>query len=319
MGNRGLLQAYILDGKGAGRSVSWAEIEPRRPEQGLLWMHLDWKDENAQTWLRQHSGLSSLECGALLAEETRPRLYRVNDGLIVLLRGVNLNPGAQSDDMISIRMWLEKDRVITMCAPSLRSVDRMCEWIGEGRGPRSSGDFIAVIADQLTIHIGTVIDNLEEQIELSQENRLTERRERLFELRNQTTSLRRYIAPQRGVLSSLQHQELNWISPLNKAQLREAGDRALGFVEDLDAVFEHATTAQMNIEAQLSEQLNRRMYVLAVLTGVFLPLTLLTGLLGINVGGIPGSENPNAFVTVCLVLLGVVILQLVLIKFLKWF
>lgn len=319
MDNKGLLRAYLLDGKGSGRSFGWDEIKSWQPGQGLLWVHLDRKDEDAQAWLRQRSGLAEIECDALLAEETRPRLYSVNEGLIVILRGVNLNPGADPDDMISIRMWLERDRVISVRAPKLRSVERIVEWLDKGRGPRTSGDFLAAIADQLTIHMGPVIENLEEQIDLVQETGAAEGRKGLYALRRQTTTLRRYMAPQREVLSALQHQELDWISPYNKAQLRETGDRALRFVEDLDAALEHATSTQMDIDSKMSEQLNRKMYVLAVLSGVFLPLGLLTGLLGINVGGIPGSEDPNAFVVVCVALPAVVIVQLVLFKFFKWF
>jgi zinc transporter len=56
---------------------------------------------------------------------------------------------------------------------------------------------------------------------------------------------------------------------------------------------------QEELAARLSEQMNRNTYMLSVVAGVFLPLGLLTGLLGINVGGIPGTENPNAFVIVC--------------------
>lgn len=55
--------------------------------------------------------------------------------------------------------------------------------------------------------------------------------------------------------------------------------------------------------------MNQKMYVVALVAAVFLALGLLTGLLGINVGGIPGAENQPAFVRVCLLLVGLAALQ----------
>lgn len=49
---------------------------------------------------------------------------------------------------------------------------------------------------------------------------------------------------------------------------------------------------QEELTEKLSEQMNKTMYILTVLAGIFLPITFVTGLLGINVGGIPGTDNP---------------------------
>jgi len=93
----GLLSAYLLDGKGAGQEVSWDGIRSWQPSSGTLWNHLDRSDPESSRWLREDSGLDALACEALLAEETRPRSVADGDGLIVILRGVNLHHEADPE------------------------------------------------------------------------------------------------------------------------------------------------------------------------------------------------------------------------------
>lgn len=61
------------------------------------------------------------------------------------------------------------------------------------------------------------------------------------------------------------------------------------------------------------------MFVLSIVDGIFLPLGLLTGLLGVNVGGIPGTENPSAFLVVCVILLVLGGLQVAVFKWMRLF
>jgi len=64
--------------------------------------------------------------------------------------------------------------------------------------------------------------------------------------------------------------------------------------------------------------MNKAMYVLSIVAAIFLPLGLLTGLLGINVGGIPGTENEWAFTLVSLVLMAIAIGLVVWFRKIKW-
>ena len=60
------------------------------------------------------------------------------------------------------------------------------------------------------------------------------------------------------------------------------------------------------------------MYILSLIAGIFLPISFVTGLLGINVGGIPAAENPWGFLIVSLLLLTIVVLQVILFKRRHW-
>ena len=129
-----LVFAYNLDGKGGGKAVDMAEIETWDSDQGLLWIHLDSKTQEAQAWLENKSGLSSLTCDSLLEQETRPRNVLSDDGLLLILRVVNCNPGADPEDMVAIRMLLTEHRIISMRNRRVMAVQDIQKTIDKGKG-----------------------------------------------------------------------------------------------------------------------------------------------------------------------------------------
>ena len=160
------------------------------------------------------------------------------------------------------------------------------------------------------------LDSIEEQDE---QTPAREQRKRLLELRRQAIRLRRYLSPQRDALARLSVERLAWLGERERLELREVLDRTTRYVEDLEAARERAALSQEELASALSEELNHRMYALSVVAGVFLPLSFLTGLLGINVAGIPGAETSWAFAAVCASLVLVGVAELLLFRRLRWF
>src|SRR5690606_40786017 len=107
----GLVHAVLLDGQGGARTLDWAGVCQWEPSQGLLWVHLDYTVEASSVWLYEQQDVPALVCDALLAQETRPRVTLMHESLLVYLRGVNLNPAAEPEDMIAIRLWVTPGRV----------------------------------------------------------------------------------------------------------------------------------------------------------------------------------------------------------------
>ncbi len=102
-----LVYAYLLDGEGDGEVVGWPAIDNWDCSQGLLWIHLDSKMPEARIWLENKSGLSQITRESLLDQGTRPRKIVSNEGLLLILRGVNCNPGEDPEDMVAIRAFYE--------------------------------------------------------------------------------------------------------------------------------------------------------------------------------------------------------------------
>jgi len=318
----GLIAAYILDGKGGGKRVGWKEIQQWAPTAGLLWVHLNFEAPEAQRWIREESQLRDVVSDALLAEESRPRITTFDDGVLVALRGVNLNPGADPDDMVSLRIWAEKNRIITTRRRKLLSVADLCSAVEKGKGPRTSGEFLEDVADRLMVRMGGVIDELEDKVAELEEAVLTaeshQLRPMLASIRRDAINLRRYMAPQREAIARLQSEKISWLAEEDRVRLRETYDRLTRYIEDLDAARERAAVTQEELISRLSEQMDNRMYVLSIVAAIFLPLGFLTGLLGINVGGVPGTEYKAAFAIFCLLLVALVIAEIVIFKKKKW-
>ncbi len=318
----GLICAYILDGQGGGREIGWQEVEAWEPGKGVLWVHLLRDSDPARSWLSNRSGLGPVRVEALLESETRPRSVPMPDGLLTILRGVNLNPGSDPEDMVGLRIWIDGDRVISVRQRQLMAINDLRESLNRGRGPKSSGTLLAAIATYLTARMGPVIESLEDRVDELEDEILTaetrEARWKLQDIRRETIKLRRYLFPQRDALSHIVIEDFDWLDRTSKARLREVGDRTNRYVEDLDEVRERGAVVQDELMNRLAERSNRTMYALTVVASIMLPLSFVTGLLGINVGGIPGAENKSAFLIVAGLLVLLALGQMWLFRRLKW-
>nr|WP_010130973.1 zinc transporter ZntB [Microbulbifer agarilyticus] len=320
--NNGLIHGYLLDGEGGARNLTWAEIEAWEPAQGCLWVHLDYSDAHTRSWISGGAQLDPLVAEALLTEETRPRTTAVGDGLLIALRGVNLDPASEQEDMVSLRLWVEETRIITTRKRQLLAIRDLREQLERGRGPGTSVGILFELAGLLVWHMGHTVDSFEDAMDALEDRVVAgdsaNLRSDLAVLRKQTITLRRYLTPQRDALTHLMAERRPWISERDRMQLREVSDRLLRHIEDIDEVRDRAAVTQEELASRISEQLNNRMYLLSIIAAVFLPLGFFTGLLGVNVGGIPGSENPQAFIIFSSLLLITVLLQLVAFRWKKW-
>jgi len=320
--NNGLLYAYLLDGQGGGARLDWDRVKQWQPEHGVLWVHLEYSDPFVQQWVQQESGLDEVTAEALLAEETRPRSMLSAQGLLLTLRGINPNPKADPEDMVAVRMWSDGKRIITTRRRRLQVATDLSRAIDKGVGPASASEFVESLTDNLVERMGDVIDGVSTEVDDLEESVLTmesyELRPKIAELRRHAIGLRRYLAPQREAVSRLFNEKLEWLSEVDRLRLRESADRTTRFVEDLDLIRERAMVVQEELSSRLSEKMDRTMYVLSMVAAIFLPLGFLTGLLGINVGGIPGAEYQGSFAIFILILALLVIIQIWLFKLKKW-
>jgi len=320
--NDGLLYSYLLNGKGGGKRLDWDQVKQWEPQQGVLWVHLEYSDPVVQQWVLHASGLDEVTAEALLAEETRPRSTLSASGLLLTLRGINPNPAADPEDMVAVRVWSDGKRIITTRRRRLQAAHDISQALEKNIGPASAGEFVESLTDSMVERMGAVVDGVSDEVDDLEESVLTmesyELRPKIAELRRHAIGLRRYLAPQREAISRLFNEKLEWLSEVDRLRLRESADRTMRFVEDLDLIRERAVVVQEELSSRLSEKMDRTMYVLSMIAAIFLPLGFLTGLLGINVGGIPGAEYQGSFAIFILILALLVGVQVWLFKLKKW-
>lgn len=319
----GLLFAVTLDGKGNGTLRDWAAVEGWRAGDPALWAHLEVGSPHVERWLTRESGIPREAADALIVDETRPRTLRIGDGLLVVLRGVNLNPGSEPEDMVAIRIWIERERIITVRHQRLKTPrDVLARLLRHGDGPVSAADTFATLAEQLASRMNSVIadfddrlDAMEEQVESREPAAL---RSALSRLRHEGVALRRYLAPQRDALNYLITDAPDFFDDRIRHRLRETTNHTLRYVEDLEAARDRAVVILDEVSNKVSESMNRTMYVLSIVAAIFLPLSFVTGLLGINVGGMPGVESGLGFVITCVILILLLVLEVMILRRLKW-
>lgn len=316
--------SYRFNGKGKGEALLGDDISKELKDNNPAWVHLNVDATGTKDWLNKNTDyLDPIIIDALLAEETRPRLEEYDEGSLLILRGVNLNPKSDPEDMISIRLWIDKHKIISLQKRKLKATQEIEQNLLKGKGPKDAADFMVNLATKLIEKMEPVIheldentDDLEEKIIEEPDNKL---RGQIVKVRKEAILLRRYLAPQREVINRLKTSEQKWLTKTHKRQLHENYDRIARYVEELDSIRERTQIVQDELQNSIADKMNKNMYVLSVIAAVFLPLGFLTGLLGINVGGIPGTENQNAFSIFCAILFVVVLVQIIWFKKMKWF
>lgn len=290
--------AYVIAPDGAARRVPLMEAEADSQGCALIWLHIDGNDAECVSWLRDGSGVPVAAVAALSAVETRPRATPLESGVLVNLRGVNMNPDADPEDLVSIRLWAEAGRVLSVSYRPLLALQDLVAAVEAGR-VKDPGDMIVRLSEVLTIRLETPINDLADTVDQLEEDviegGMTNLRERIGRIRRTAIGLRRYISPQRDALTGLIVPKFHWLHDDDRIEIGEAVNRVTRLVEELDSIRERAAVLTEQLADMRAESMNERNLVLTVAGTVFLPLTFLTGLFGMNVGGVPFGEHGQGF------------------------
>ncbi len=320
-----VIYGYQINGKGGAEAVSDQSSEGLRnliASQCLTWFHIDTQHPDAEVLLLHTLQLDSLVSEALLAEETRPRLVDSENSAVVILRGINLNQGAQPEDMVSLRIWVSSTSIISGGRRPLKALRDIVESLQAGQGPCDAGEWLTEVCVELYDHMQSAVtglveetDKLEEEVSQKQDESV---RETILDIRKRAMILRRYINPQRDVVNYLRDSQLSWLNPFCRRRLVEVSDWLTRYCEELDSVRERAQVIKDELTAAMNDRLNRNLYLLSIVAAIALPLGILTGLFGINIGGMPGVDSPFAFWGFSVALIVLVAAELVYLRKKKW-
>ncbi len=291
------MRGFVFDGV-ASREPGFAEAEAATGQAELVWLHFDGRDEEALAWLDAQDAIPSLVRAALIAVETRPRAEILENGALINLRGLGATPDDDPDELVSIRIWAEAGRVVSVTKRTVVALDEVAGRFLSGC-IRDPGDFVTAVADTITdaldpdvAALGDHVDSCEADLTAADVYRV---RRQISKTRNRAIGYRRFVAPQRQALERLANAPLDWLDSDDRAHLRDAADRAARMVEELEAVRERSALIHDELTDLRSEQLDARALGISIVALIFLPLTFLTGLLGMNVEGIPFAKESWAF------------------------
>jgi len=322
--NNHILFSRTFDHNGKAHKVNSKEASTELIREGLTWLHLDANCDFTKKWLEHEVFyLDHLIIDALTAEETRPRIMEFDDGLLIILRAVNLNKNSQPDDMVSIRIWVDSERMISVQRRDSKAVFDVLNRIDLGKAIKSSGELLyGLLYEILSItapflhDLNEKIDALEEKVMISHDAKL---REQILEIRFQSTSFKRFLVPQKDVISKLRSCNYQWMDNWAQRHFQENYDMITHMVEEADEARDRSQILHDELANALTAKLNKSMHKLSLISLVFMPLTFLTGLFGMNVGGIPGSEDANAFYVCVITMMAIALMQLIFFKRKDWF
>jgi zinc transporter len=307
---------FALDGLGGGLPLDKSVSEDKH-----VWCHLDFMRDDCRSNLEKLR-IPEHAIDALTRLDTRPRTLVYESGILLILRVVNLNPGQDPNDMVSLRFWIEKDRVISLRHRRVLSTQDVKEEINQGAGPKNSSELLTTIIEHIADRIADYVDAMEARMLQFEEgamiDNIVKTRADVSNLRREAAMVRRYLAPQREALEALHRLGAAILEKAELLYIQELSDRITRYVEDLDLVREKAIVLQEELMNMMAQQQNERMYVLSIVAAIFLPISFVTGLFGMNVAGLPGVETPEGFLYVFSGMVVVVIVILALFKLKKW-
>ncbi len=306
--NDGLLGAWNIGADGQPHPIGWDEIDDPIPEGGWRWVHLHRDGAKAQAWLLDGETPPDTLSWAMLAEDTRPRYTEIEGKGLLILRGVNLNDGAEPEDMVSVRVFVDAQWIVTVGLRRLRAVDSIIVEIEEGHAPPTPCAFIERLVRALHWRLEPVLDELQEVIEAHELEALSDNhppdritRAAFTDARQDAVIIRRHIAPQSATLRELAKRPPFWLD--SGEVLAEEAEAFARIVEDLDDIRERAAVLRDEMSARMAERQNSIMLVLSVVSVIFLPIAFVTGLLGMNVAGMPLTETRSGFLIICGILI----------------
>ncbi|GGB22750.1 zinc transporter ZntB [Sphingomonas metalli] len=264
----------------------------------LAWIHLNGIDDETRTWLHETAALDDYVVDALTATETRPRCEAFGDGAFVNLRGRAKEELDGSDILASVRLWGTRGRVFSVVRNPLVAVGMVKAEVAAGH-VHDPGDLFTAFAAAITADLDPDVADLGDQLDTCEERldstQIFELRRTVSRTRITAISYRRFLAPQRTALEKLAALPGDWLADDDRLHISAAADRAARMAEELESIRERAALIHETLSDLRAEQIDRRALVISIVAMVFLPLTFITGLYGMNVKGLPYAEEPWAF------------------------
>jgi zinc transporter len=283
------------------QALHWL-AQPPQAEGEFVWLHFNLGDAAAELWIRNHLAVVPEFFDALHEGSRSTRIEDAGDTLVAVVNDVAFEFAFDPSEIASL--WVNVGPRIAVSARihPLRSIDRLRQAVKDGcrfdssvgflnRLLHDQGDVLVRIVREATLRVDAVEDGL-------LAGRLQPKRVELGKLRRVLVRLQRLLAPEPGALFRLLRQPPPWVAAQALDELRQATEEFTLVIRDLSELQERIRLLQEEIAAQVGEQTNRSLFTLTVVTVLALPINIVAGLLGMNVGGIPLAQHQHGFAIV---------------------
>ena len=304
---RGLLCGFLFLPGAAGRPLALEEASawlaaPPAERQGFVWLHFNLTDASAERWMQDHAALPTEFYEALRQGSRSTRIEDAQDHLLAVVNDVAYEFSFDPSEIKTLWLAVREQAIVSARTHPLRSVDRLREAVKQGfqfDSPvallnhlfHDQGDVLVRIVRDATVRVDTMEDSV-------LQGHLRHTRADLGKLRRVLVRLQRLLAPEPGALFRLLRQPPALVRPDDIDELRQATEEFSLVIRDLAALQERIKLLQEELVAQVGEQTNRSVFTLTVVTVLALPINIIAGLFGMNVGGVPLAQNEHGFMII---------------------
>lgn len=265
----------------------------------VTWVDIDVSDAAGTNWLSTQSGLSDDVRSQLLHPGKFTRRESLERGLLVNMCTIDPAPAAEGDDVITLGLFLEQNRVISVRSRKIVALEEVRSHVKAGTGPRTPLEFLAFAIVCLKKGLEPLITRISEETAELEAGVLGDNAdsgsEALNGLRREVFRVRRYLSPFQTLLKLIVSDPTINASDEERRALEGAADLLARYLSCLEDCRERTMLLHDLIEARVSQTMARATYNLTIVATVFLPLTFVTGLLGMNVAGVPETHTPWGF------------------------
>jgi zinc transporter len=301
----GLISGFLFRPGAAGealdttRAAHWLSSAEPAHDGAFAWLHFNLANAATERWLREHLGEVDAFFDALHEGSRSTRIEYAHDALIAVVNDVLYEFDFEPSQLATLWLYLDERTVISARLQPLRTIDRLREAVRQGETFESTVAMLThLLRDQADVLV-QIVRTATDQVDDVEDTMLAERgqrsRARLGSLRRVLVRLRRLLAPEPGALFRLLNQPPRWIAPDDLQDLRHSTEEFSAVLADMSALQERIKLLQEEVAARVTEETNRSVFVLTMVTVLALPINMIAGLLGMNVGGIPLADHPEGF------------------------
>lgn len=297
----GVVFAWEISAESSGE-VAPKDIEHLLTDQEKsLWLHLNLSNARVQRWIRQTPHLPEPLKEAILDEVNRSRMETIEefgDGLMMVMNDYRIGLLKDEDDDETGTLWaiMTPRLMLSLRAHPLLTTDTLRHLLRQHRiNPTNIVSLYHELIEERANHLRRRIDQLSDEMDTLEENLLTGDRlpehETLGRLRITCSRLRRHYAPELTALRRLIRRRPTWFTEDDSDKLREQIDLLAFLVDEVNNLHERAKVLQDELSAHVAEFNAKNLQILSVMTVIFLPMTLVTGIMGMNMEDLPGLQQ----------------------------
>lgn len=287
------------------------------PAGSFRWLHMNLSDERARRCIAQSSALPPPVIEMMLSADNHPRAM-IEQGIVACVvpdLERDFDEG-QVQGIGALHFALGPALLITARLHPLRSADVIRERIAAGAALPDAGAALELLIGAIATVAGTMIAQLSQSVETMEDDLLddalmTDTR-RMIGLRRDAVRLRRLVGGLSAVLQRLEADEELPDDLLPRVE--RAVQRLGGLDSDILTLQSQLRLIREEMDLLESKRTNQNLYVLSILSALLLPATLVTGIFGMNTGGLPWSSSAHGTLAATLIVLASAVFVYVLLR-----